>query len=351
MKSVLGAETKVSYAADWSEYFGHQPTDGSGDVFFHLDPLWADAHVDFVGIDNYMPLSDWRDGDDHLDAATWDSGRDAAYLRANIAGGEYFDWYYASDADRDAQVRSGHQRRHLWQALGVPPQGHRRLVGEPAFRPAGRRRKRNADRLGAGGQADLVRRDRLPGGGQGTEPAQRLSRSEVFGEPPAALFERRARRPRPAAFHRRGAWVLEPGRSRLLRTTPTRSPSVYGGRMVDHAAIHLWTWDARPYPAFPLLTDVWSDGANWETGHWLNGRLGAPTAESLVAQILADYGTTAATVGDLDGTVDGYLIDQVMSARDAIEPLSRLLAFEAAESGDVFRFVRRGRRPHQTFTA
>src|SRR5262249_38193362 len=36
VKSILGPETKVVYAADWSEYFGHQPADGSGDVAFHL---------------------------------------------------------------------------------------------------------------------------------------------------------------------------------------------------------------------------------------------------------------------------------------------------------------------------
>ncbi len=62
VRSVLGVGTKLSYAADWSEYFGHHPQDGSGDVFFHLDPLWADDAIDFVGIDNYMPLADWRDG-------------------------------------------------------------------------------------------------------------------------------------------------------------------------------------------------------------------------------------------------------------------------------------------------
>ena len=28
-----------------------------------------------------------------------------------------------------------------------------------------------------------------------------------------------------------------------------------------------WTWDARPYPFFPALTDVWTDGANWRLGH------------------------------------------------------------------------------------
>ena len=31
----------------------------TGDVFFHLDPLWADPEIDFVGVDNYVPLSDW----------------------------------------------------------------------------------------------------------------------------------------------------------------------------------------------------------------------------------------------------------------------------------------------------
>lgn len=49
VKGMLGAGTKVSYAADWTEWFGHQPADGSGDVHFHLDPLWASASVDFIG--------------------------------------------------------------------------------------------------------------------------------------------------------------------------------------------------------------------------------------------------------------------------------------------------------------
>jgi len=107
VRSILGPGTKIGYAADWSEYFGHQPGDGSGDVFFHLDPLWADPELDFVGIDNYMPLSDWRDGFDHADAAEgWPAIYDRAYLQANIAGGEGFDWFYASAADRTAQVRT-----------------------------------------------------------------------------------------------------------------------------------------------------------------------------------------------------------------------------------------------------
>ena len=58
VRVLLGAATKISYAADWSEYFGYQPVDAPGDRYFHLDPLWMDENIDFVGIDNYMPLSD-----------------------------------------------------------------------------------------------------------------------------------------------------------------------------------------------------------------------------------------------------------------------------------------------------
>ena len=98
VKSVLPG-AKVSYAADWSEYFGYQ---ADGNVYFHLDPLWSDAHVDYIGIDNYMPLSDWREGNQHLDAS-WGSIYNLDYLKANIEGGEGYDWYY-SDPERTVQT-------------------------------------------------------------------------------------------------------------------------------------------------------------------------------------------------------------------------------------------------------
>jgi hypothetical protein len=67
VRIMLGAGTRIGYAADWSEYHSHRPDDGTGDVLFNLDPLWANSHVDFIGIDNYLPLADWRDGAEHLD--------------------------------------------------------------------------------------------------------------------------------------------------------------------------------------------------------------------------------------------------------------------------------------------
>ena len=101
VRSILGAGTKICYAADWSEYSGYQM---DGNLYFHLDPLWADANIDFVGIDNYMPVSDWRDRTDHLDRG-WGSIYNVDYLKANIAGGEGFDWYYDSPLGADSQLR------------------------------------------------------------------------------------------------------------------------------------------------------------------------------------------------------------------------------------------------------
>src|SRR5204863_4823124 len=45
VKAIL-PDAKITYGADWSEWFGHHPSDGSGDVFFHLDPLWASSAID-----------------------------------------------------------------------------------------------------------------------------------------------------------------------------------------------------------------------------------------------------------------------------------------------------------------
>ena len=105
VRTMLGTQTGLTYAADWSEYFGYHPQDNSGDVLFHLDELWSHPAIDAVGIDAYFPLSDWRGGE-HVDGQDFASIYDPDYLISNIEGGEGYDYYYASQADRDAQVRS-----------------------------------------------------------------------------------------------------------------------------------------------------------------------------------------------------------------------------------------------------
>ncbi|MDB5592168.1 glycoside hydrolase TIM-barrel-like domain-containing protein, partial [Enterovirga sp.] len=105
LRAVLGPGTKLTYAADWTEYGAHV-RDGGDEVRFPLDPLWADPAIDAVGIDWYPPLSDWRDAPAHLDEAEGRGPRDLAYLAGRVAGGEAYSWFYAGDAERDAQIRT-----------------------------------------------------------------------------------------------------------------------------------------------------------------------------------------------------------------------------------------------------
>jgi len=343
VRGILGGSVKLSYAADWTEYAGHRPDDGSGDVYFHLDRLWAHDDIDFIGIDNYMPLADWRDGSDHLDAGIWDSGRSTAYLRANVAGGEGFDWYYQSEAHRAAQIRTA-----ITDGAYGKPWVHRLkdLKGwwssQHFNRPGG---------VEAGSPTAWVPESKPFRFTEAGCPAvdKGANQPNVFPDPKssASAIPYFSTGLRDDLIQRRYCEAMlaywDPAHpDHVAGSNPISS--LVGGRMVQHGRTHLWTWDARPFPAFPYLDAVWGDGGNWDTGHWLNGRLGSAPAADLVARILADYGIDGMAVDEIDGVLDGYVIDGVVSARQALEPLASLLMFEAFESGGTLRIGRRGGR-------
>jgi hypothetical protein len=128
--------------------------------------------------------------------------------------------------------------------------------------------------------------------------------------------------------------------------------SVYGGRMVHVPECAAWTWDARPYPFFPALTDVWTDGANWRLGHWLTGRLGAVSLAALVRHLCLRAGLpeNRIDVTGLWGAVEGYAITALESPRASITTLSRHFGFDAVETEGVIRFVMRGRASAASLT-
>ncbi len=340
VKGMLGAETVVTYAADWSEYFGHQPQDGSGDVFFHLDPLWADPAIDVVGIDWYAPLSDWRDGAEHLDAAAASSGYDRAYLEANVEGGEGYDWYYASAADRASQTRTP-----ITDGAGKPW----------VFRYKDMRNwwlNAHYDR---------------PGGVENGAPTAWIPQSKPiwFVEVGCPAVDKGANQPNvffdPKSSESFLPYFSDGGRDDLMQRRaleavlrywdPTAGlnpvSSQYGGPMLAWDSIHLWTWDARPFPDFPARTDVWSDGGNWRLGHWLNGRLGLAPLGDVVADLCARAGLAPGDVdvAALDGLVAGYVIASPGTARAALEPLAQVFQFTAAEQSMGVSFARRGAPP------
>ncbi|MGB5949477.1 MAG: glycoside hydrolase TIM-barrel-like domain-containing protein [Parvibaculum sp.] len=344
VRTILGPATKISYAADWSEYFGHQPQDGSGDVFFHLDPLWADPNVDFVGIDYYPPLTDWRSSGDHLDGRIASSIYDLDYLTSRFGAGENFDWYYASDADRAAQRRSP-----------ITDGAH----GKPWV-------YRAKDLRGWWANAHHDR----PGGVESAAPTAWVPESKpiVFTEAGCPAIDKGTNEPN-VFFDAKSSESAAPHFSRGTRDDfiqrrfleammshwgkgGAHNPlsAVYGKRMIAPEDIFFWTWDARPFPAFPDRTDIWADGANWQRGHWLNGRVGAVPLGDLVAAIMGDVGFTDFDVSELSGIVQGFAIDRIMSPRQALEPLMLARFFDAAEAEGKVRFRHLGAWPSLTLT-
>ena len=130
----------------------------------------------------------------------------------------------------------------------------------------------------------------------------------------------------------------------------TNNPTsgVYSGRMIE--AFGIWTWDARPYPAWPGRADLWSDGDLYPLGHWLNGKVGLADLAALVAERCRRVGFTAYDVSALVGVVTGYLRDRPMSPRAEIEALASAYSFDAVETDGVIRFVPRGRSSVATLT-
>ncbi len=337
-------DADLSYAADWSEYAGYRPDDGSGDVFYHLDALWASPDIGFIGIDNYMPLSDWRDGPDHLDRlAGTDTIYDLAYLQSGIEGGEGYDWYYADEAARSAQTRAPiadtaygkdwvfriKDIRAWWSNAHYDRPGGIEAAQPTAWQP----HSKPVRFLEAG----------CPAIDKGT------NQPNVFVDPKSS----ESRLP----YHSTGARDDFLQRRYLRALIDYWNPAagnnpvspVYGGPMIDTAWTAFWAWDARPFPVFPARRDIWADGGNYDQGHWLNGRLGAVELAGLVRGVLETFGFAPADTSALEGVVDGFVIDRPMSARAALEPLAAAFAFDAVESGELVRFAHRGRGGQITF--
>jgi len=332
---ILGALSQITYAADWSEYFGHHPQDGSGDVNFHLDPLWASPAIDAVGIDAYFPLSDWRDAS-HLDQALGDGPYDIAYLQSQMEGGEGYDYFYASDSDRAQQIRTS-------------------ITDGAASKPWVYRYK---DLRNWWSQPHYNRR----GGAEIETPTDWLPQSKPIwlmeigcpainngAHQPNVFFDAKSSETN-IPYHSSGA------RDDLIQRRYLEAfiaywdgphehnphSEIYGGPMIDPDMMNVWCWDARPFPDFPARDTVWSDGENWQRGHWLSGRMGLVPLADIVSDICRQSGLGFVDTRQVAGLVQGYNIDRPMTGRGALTPLLALYGFDLIETAQGLRFVSEG---------
>lgn len=339
---------QVSYAADWSEYHSHRPDDGSGDVFFNMDPIWSNPNCAYVAIDNYTPISDWRDGINHAD---YGSGNDAYgnpkatsiydrdYLQGQIEGGEGYDYYYASDSDRTNQIRT---------PIVDSAEGKHWIFRQKDFRSWWNNAHYNR-----------------PGGVESGSPTSWTAAQKklVFSEFGTGAVDKSTNKPNvfvdPKSSEsflpyfssgQRDDTIQRAYYEAMLLYWRDNAPTVGGVKMIIPADMYAWTWDARPYPAFPYRSDFWSDGENWNLGHWLNGRVGVVPLGELVRIICRWVGfeDDDIDVSGLVGTntiVRGYPIDNLMSPREALTPLFSAFLFDGFESEGKIKFLLRANTP------
>lgn len=284
VKAVLGVNVKVTYAADWSEY---HHTDGG---WYHLDPLWASPNIDVVGIDAYFPLTN-----------AVQTGYDIDAIRAGWTSGEGYSFYY-SDVARTIQEPLSQEFAWKniawwWNNTHTNPGGVA-TPWVPQSKPIWFTEYGFASVDGCTNEPNVF----VDGSSSGSS-YPRFSRGRVdFVAQRVAIAATEAE------------WM---------------NSSMVSQRF-------LWTWDARPYPYWPDLTSVWADGANWVTGHWVQGKLGASHVGAAVEQIAKRAGLTDAQIDTsrLQMQMDGFVINDRVTARAAIQQLMQAYFFTIKEAGD-----------------
>lgn len=122
----------------------------------------------------------------------------------------------------------------------------------------------------------------------------------------------------------------------------THNETHEGVPMIETGRLYVYVVDARPWPYFPARADLWGDAANWEIGHWLNGRLTRTPLDALVEALAAESGVTAVDASALKGSLAGYIVDRSFSPRQMIDPLADVFQFDMVETADGLRFQARG---------
>lgn len=294
VKTILGAKVKVTYAADWSEY--HHEKNG----WYNLDPLWASPNIDMIGIDAYFPLTDRPEPI---------AGFTEEEIISGWNSGEGYDWYY-SDFARTIKENLSPQYawkniEWWWQNRHINPD-----KSVTAWVPASKK--------------IWFTEYGFPSvDGASNQP-------NVFHDPDSLENN--------FPHHSKGRVDFRAQRNALSATEKKWK----GSNMVERKFV--WTWDARPFPFWPDLGNIWADGSLWKYGHWVQGKLGASSLAAIVADLSKRAGLIDAQidVSGLTDIVDGYILKGQSSVRNALDNLRSAYFFDTVESAGKVKYIKRG---------
>jgi hypothetical protein len=293
VKEILGKDVIVTYSADWSEY--HHTSGG----WFNLDPLWASEHIDVVGIDAYFPLTDEAQ-----------SGYDIEKIKSGWENGEGYDFYY-EDENRiikkplDAKY-AWKNIRYWWENKHYNPD-NKVTKWLPKMKPIWFTEYGFPSVNGATNQPNIFYD---PASIEGGMP--RFSKGNI---------------------------------DMYIQRLAIQATEEYWENSDMVTNKFLWTWDARPYPAWPDLRHIWSDGGLWRTGHWVSGKFGLSSLAAIIQDLMLRAGLELKHLdtSELIDSVDGVVICHQQSIRSAIEMLQQCYFFDVVETDGLLKFLPRGR--------
>jgi hypothetical protein len=289
VKNIVGSKTCVTYAADWSEY--HHTERG----WFHLDKLWACHAIDVIGIDAYFPItntSSMQITDEEI-LQGWDSG-------------EGFDYYISEDGAKIAldKTYAWKNIEHWWSSYHTNPDGKK----TPWLR------KMKKIWFTEFGYPSIDKASNQP---------------NVFFDPNCIDGN-----------------VPKSSNGKVDLSIQRRCIKLAIQRWQESSMVermYLWTWDARPYPAWPRF-NVWRDSHLWQKGHWVNGKFGLVSLAGIIAEICERCGIPADNidVSSLDIAVEGVVFNKSISAFAAIGILRCCYFFDIYQREDILVFQKRG---------
>ncbi|MDA0307506.1 MAG: glycoside hydrolase TIM-barrel-like domain-containing protein [Proteobacteria bacterium] len=301
VKGIMGGGTQITYAADWSEYHS---TGG----WFNLDPLWASSNIDFVGIDSYFPLTEDLPQiqiDEQAITDGWESG-------------EGWNYYYADSVNRTGKTNYT-DAKFAWKNLEY---WWKNTHTNPDTSTTAWASKMKPVWFTEFGFPSVD--------GCANQP-------NVFFDPTSSesYFPRGSK----------GRIDFQAQREALNATLDyleTRSQISGNANLIPRR--FLWTWDARPFSFWPDLEGVWQDSILWNTGHWVQGKLGNSTLGAIVAELFQSTGLTGADydVTRLTETVEGFTLTSPITVRNALEFLTTAFFFDIVESDGILKCVPRG---------
>ncbi|MFP3020622.1 MAG: glycoside hydrolase TIM-barrel-like domain-containing protein [Wolbachia sp.] len=296
IKLDLGKEVTVTYAADWSEYHSY-------DGWYNMDELWSSQYIDVVGIDAYFPLTDSPEPP---------FGYSAEDVMGGWSSGVGYDYFYDYSKSEPEKVKYN-DSRYAWKNI-------EKWWSETHINPGGSKTK--------------------------WQPKMKKIWFTEYGFPSMNGCTNE-----PNVFVDKGSIESKyPRYSNGEVSFLSQKIAIEGtlkkwqsSEMVEK--MFLWAWDARPFPYFPNLCDMWTDCHNWQTGHWIQGKLSQLNISDVLSDLLQKAGLKSDQfdTGGVKGLLSGYVINDQQPVRSIIKMLQSCYFFDVVEQDSKLKFVQKGR--------